>query len=56
METMGDLLLDSNVEVRALAATTLSGLIRCSQRSAIKRLRVSDHGSDDEIETDLSPR
>ena len=36
-----ELLSDSQVEVREMAATTLSGIVRCSQRSLITSLRKS---------------
>lgn len=36
-----ELLSDSQVEVREMAATTLSGIVRCSQRSLITSLRES---------------
>ncbi|OZJ03795.1 hypothetical protein BZG36_03001 [Bifiguratus adelaidae] len=38
MDAVGAMLLDSQIEVRQLAAVTLSGLIRCSQREAIAQL------------------
>ncbi|KAL1919118.1 uncharacterized protein VTP21DRAFT_2500 [Calcarisporiella thermophila] len=39
-DVVGRLLMDVQVEVRQLAAVTLSGLIRCSQRDAIDGLRA----------------
>ncbi|KAI8975614.1 hypothetical protein BDF20DRAFT_879640 [Mycotypha africana] len=38
METVGQMLMDSQIEVRQLASETLGGLVRCSQRDAIKKL------------------
>jgi proteasome activator subunit 4 len=38
MEVIGHMLLDSQIEVRQLAAVTLGGLVRCSQRDAIQSL------------------
>ncbi|KAI9483082.1 MAG: hypothetical protein EXX96DRAFT_599664 [Benjaminiella poitrasii] len=38
MEVIGQMLLDSQIEVRQLASVTLGGLIRCSQRDAIQTL------------------
>jgi proteasome activator subunit 4 len=42
LETTAALLENPQIEVRNLAAVTLSGLIRCSQRDAINMLKVSD--------------
>ncbi|KAG9300251.1 hypothetical protein G9A89_011324 [Geosiphon pyriformis] len=39
MDVVSGMLLDNQIEVRQLAAVTLSGLIRCSQRDAIKALK-----------------
>lgn len=39
IEALFGLLTDSHLEVREMAATTLSGIVRCSQRKLIKRLR-----------------
>ncbi|KAL9538165.1 hypothetical protein MBANPS3_011145 [Mucor bainieri] len=38
MQVVGQLLLDSQIEVRQLASVTLGGLVRCSQRDAIQTL------------------
>lgn len=38
MEVIGQMLLDSQIEVRQLASITLGGLVRCSQRDAIQSL------------------
>lgn len=40
MDTLVQLLSDKALEVREAAATTLSGIVRCSQRKAILSLRV----------------
>ncbi|KAI9321667.1 hypothetical protein BX666DRAFT_1850314 [Dichotomocladium elegans] len=40
MSTVSSLLLDTQIEVRQMAATTLGGLVRCSQREAIARVRA----------------
>lgn len=39
-----DLLADKHLEVREMAATTLSGIVRCSQRSLVHTLRVRFEG------------
>ncbi|CAG8466985.1 9745_t:CDS:10 [Ambispora leptoticha] len=39
MNTVSDMLMDSQIEVRQMASETLSGLIRCSQRNAIAALK-----------------
>jgi proteasome activator subunit 4 len=39
IELLFGLLTDPHLEVREMAATTLSGIVRCSQRKLIKRLR-----------------
>ncbi|RUP06523.1 armadillo-type protein [Jimgerdemannia flammicorona] len=39
MDVVSGMLLDNQIEVRQLAAVTLSGLIRCSQREAITSLK-----------------
>ncbi len=39
IELLFGLLSDPHLEVREMAATTLSGIVRCSQRKLIKRLR-----------------
>ncbi|CAI2164709.1 4841_t:CDS:10 [Funneliformis geosporum] len=39
MEVVSKMLKDNQIEVRQLAAVTLSGLIRCSQREAISKLK-----------------
>ncbi|KAG0174459.1 hypothetical protein DFQ30_004302 [Apophysomyces sp. BC1015] len=39
MQVIGDMLLDSQIEVRQMAAVTLGGLVRCSQRDAITSLK-----------------
>ncbi|CAG8443048.1 10173_t:CDS:10 [Funneliformis mosseae] len=39
MDVVSRMLKDSQIEVRQLAAVTLSGLIRCSQREAISKLK-----------------
>jgi len=41
MDLLLECLFDENVEVREMAAKTLSGIIRCSQRQSIIPLRVS---------------
>ncbi|KAF8964857.1 hypothetical protein BGZ46_000706 [Entomortierella lignicola] len=38
MDAVSGMLLDPQIEVRQLAATTLSGIVRCSQRDAIQKL------------------
>ncbi|OAD04967.1 hypothetical protein MUCCIDRAFT_139775 [Mucor lusitanicus CBS 277.49] len=38
MQVVGQLLLDTQIEVRQLASVTLGGLVRCSQRDAIQEL------------------
>ncbi|RCI01929.1 hypothetical protein CU098_000361, partial [Rhizopus stolonifer] len=38
MKVIGQMLLDSQIEVRQLASVTLGGLVRCSQRDAIQSL------------------
>ncbi|KAG0049518.1 hypothetical protein BGZ83_005704 [Gryganskiella cystojenkinii] len=38
MDAVSSMLLDSQIEVRQLAATTLSGIVRCSQRDATQAL------------------
>lgn len=40
MEVLLDCLSDENVEVREMASQMLSGVVRCSQRQSIIRLRV----------------
>lgn len=40
LDTLVDLLSDKALEVREAAATTLSGIVRCSQRRAIVFLKV----------------
>ncbi|KAF7723510.1 hypothetical protein EC973_001885 [Apophysomyces ossiformis] len=39
MQVISGMLLDSQIEVRQMAAVTLGGLVRCSQRDAITSLR-----------------
>ncbi|CAG8507014.1 6948_t:CDS:10 [Ambispora gerdemannii] len=39
MNTVSDMLMDTQIEVRQMASETLSGLIRCSQRNAIAALK-----------------
>lgn len=41
LDHVSNLLLDSQVEIRQLAATTLSGLVRCSRRDVIIKIRDS---------------
>ncbi|KAF9110857.1 hypothetical protein BGX27_005774 [Mortierella sp. AM989] len=38
MDAVSSMLLDPQIEVRQLAASTLSGIVRCSQRDATKKL------------------
>ncbi|KAI7908029.1 uncharacterized protein BX663DRAFT_425475 [Cokeromyces recurvatus] len=38
MEVIGQMLMDTQIEVRQLASVTLGGLVRCSQRDAIQTL------------------
>lgn len=38
MQVIGQMLLDTQIEVRQLASVTLGGLVRCSQRDAIQKL------------------
>ncbi|CEP09555.1 hypothetical protein [Parasitella parasitica] len=38
MQVIGQMLLDTQIEVRQLASVTLGGLVRCSQRDAIEEL------------------
>lgn len=38
MEVIGQMLMDTQIEVRQLASVTLGGLVRCSQRDAIQSL------------------
>ncbi|KAI1320115.1 hypothetical protein EDD11_002087 [Mortierella claussenii] len=38
MDAVSNMLLDPQIEVRQLAATTLSGIVRCSQRDATQKL------------------
>ncbi|KAG0355172.1 hypothetical protein BGZ54_001264, partial [Gamsiella multidivaricata] len=38
MDAVSGMLLDPQIEVRQLAASTLSGIVRCSQRDAIQKL------------------
>ncbi|KAG0312267.1 hypothetical protein BGZ99_009606 [Dissophora globulifera] len=38
MDAVSEMLLDPQIEVRQLAATTLSGIVRCSQRDATQKL------------------
>jgi hypothetical protein len=40
MEVLLDCLGDENIEVREMASTTLSGIVRCSQRQRILPLKV----------------
>jgi proteasome activator subunit 4 len=40
LNSIVNLLYDSRLEVRRLASVTLSGLVRCSQRGVVQKLRV----------------